>query len=122
MGTPLADRNLIDFSVNAGLTLKEPFLHRDDDTFGIGFGYAHVSRRAAGLDRDTAAFSGSFTPIRGGEAFVEMTYQYQVFPWWQLQPVVQYTFNPGAGVANPNASSQRIRNEAVIGLRTNIQF
>ena len=47
------DRNLIDFSLNAGLTLHEPFLGRDDDTFGIGMGYAKVSSRAAALDEDT---------------------------------------------------------------------
>ena len=29
MGTPQTDRNLIDFSLNAGLTLHEPLLHRD---------------------------------------------------------------------------------------------
>ena len=38
MFTPLQDRNLIDFSVNAGFTMHEPFLGRDDDTFGIGVG------------------------------------------------------------------------------------
>ena len=30
------DRNLIDFSLNAGLAIHEPFLGRDDDTAGIG--------------------------------------------------------------------------------------
>ena len=48
MGTRLGDRNLINFSLNAGITFHEPFLHRDDDTFGIGMGYAHVSSSAVG--------------------------------------------------------------------------
>jgi porin len=122
MGTPLADRNLIDFSLNAGLTIHEPFLHRDSDTFGIGMGYAHVSARAAAHDRDTALFTGTFTPIRSGETFIELTYQYQVKPWWQLQPDFQYVFNPGAGIANPNAPTKRVENEAVLGLRTTILF
>jgi porin len=122
MGTPLMDRNLIDFSLNAGFTFHEPFLHRDDDTFGVGMGYAHVSGRAAALDRDTAFFTGAVTPVRSGETFVEVTYQYQVTPWWQLQPDFQYVFNPGAGVANPNDPTGRVKNEAVIGLRTNILF
>jgi len=52
---------------------------------------------------------------------VEVTYQYQVTPWWQLQPDVQYVFNPGAGLANP-AGTGKIGNEAVLGLRTNILF
>jgi porin len=122
MGTPLTDRNLIDFSMNFGLTLREPLLHRDDDTLGIGMGYAQVSGRSAALDRDTAAFTGSITPTRNGETFVEVTYQYQMAPWWQLQPDIQYVFNPGAGIANPNASTERVKNETVFGMRTNILF
>ncbi len=122
MGTPLADRNLIDFSLNAGITLHEPFPHRDDDTFGIGMGYAHISGRAAALDQDTALFTGAFTPMRSGETFVEATYQYQVTPWLQLQPDIQYVFNPGGGIANPNAPTQPVKNEAVFGLRTTILF
>jgi porin len=122
MGTPQTDRNLIDFSLNAGFTFTEPFLHRDDDTFGIGMGYSRVSTRAAGLDQDTASFTGSFTPVRDSETFIEATYQYQMTPWWQVQPDVQYVFNPGAGVANPNTPSERIKDELVLGLRTNITF
>ncbi len=48
MFTPLQDRNLIDFSLNAGVTMHEPILRRDDDTFGIGMGFAQVSAGAAG--------------------------------------------------------------------------
>jgi porin len=122
MGAPQADRNLITFSMNAGLTFHEPFLHRDDDTFGIGMGYTRVSRSAAALDAATAAFTGAFVPTRGGETYVEITYQYQATPWWQLQPDIQYVFNPGGGIANPNAPTQRVGNELVLGLRTNILF
>jgi len=122
MGTPLVDRNLINFSLNAGITFHEPFLHRDDDTFGIAMGYAHVSGRASALDRDTGFFTGSFIPVRSGETFVEVIYQYQVTPWWQLQPDFQYVFNPGAGVVNPSSPAHRVQDEAVIGLRTTILF
>ena len=122
MGTRWADRNLITFSLNAGLTFHEPFLHRDDDTFGIAIEYAQVSSRTAALDRDTAYYTGAYTPIRSGETVVEVTYQYQVTPWWQIQPDFQYVFNPGAGVVNPNMPTQRVKNEAVIGIRTNIAF
>jgi porin len=51
-----------------------------------------------------------------------LTYQYQVTPWWILQPDFQYVFNPGAGVANPNAPGERVQDEAVFGLRTIITF
>jgi hypothetical protein len=74
------------------------------------------------LDRDTRVISGTYLPIRSSETFVELTYQYQVAPWCQLQPDFQYVFNPGAGVLNPNAPGQRVKNEAVLGIRAIIQF
>ena len=121
MGAP-SDRNLISFSFNAGITMKAPLPGRDDDTFGIGYGLAKVSSNTAALDRDTAAFSGSAYPIRSSESFIEVTYQIQVTPWWQVQPDFQYVFNPGAGIPNPNNPSVRIGNEAIFGVRTNITF
>jgi len=127
MGAPQSDRNLIGFSMNAGLIYHEPFRNRPDDTFGIGMGSVRVSSTVANYDRDVAASAaltnpGSYHPIRSSETYVELTYQYQARPWWQLQPDFQYVFNPGAGVVDPNAPTRRIRNELVLGLRTNILF
>ena len=86
MGAP-ADRNLIDFSLNAGVNMKSPLPGRNDDTFGIGYGLAHVSDRAGDVDRDTRIYAGTASyPVRGNEHFVEVAYQYQVTSWWQLQP------------------------------------
>jgi porin len=63
MYTPLEDRNLIDFSLNAGLTMHEPFLGRDDDTAGIGMGYTHVSSSASAYDKAYAIYNpGQFWP------------------------------------------------------------
>jgi porin len=121
-GAPEEDRNLIDCSVNAGLTFHEPVPHRDDDTFGVGMGFAKISDRAAALDRDTSFFTGTFHPVRSNETYVEATYQYQVTPWWQLQPDIQYVFKPGAGALNPGSPGQAIKNETVVGLRTNLLF
>ena len=53
---------------------------------------------------------------------MEATYQYQVTPWWQVQPDFQYVFNPGGGIANPNAPMHRVQDEAVLGVRTIILF
>jgi porin len=121
MGTPESNRNLVDFSLNAGLVMHEPIPHRDDDTFGIGMGYAHVSDRAAALSRDTGFYTGTYNPVLASETFVEAMYQYQLMPWWQLQPDAQYVFHPGGNALNPN-TGQRIGNELVLGLRTNITF
>jgi porin len=120
-GAPQEDRNLIDFSLNAGLTLRDPLPHRDDDVFGVAMGYAKVSDQASALDRDTGRFTRTAYPVRGGEAFFELTYQYQLYPWCVIQPDFQFTFDPGGGTLNPNSSSgHRIRNEAVLGVRVNI--
>jgi porin len=121
MGAPAEDRNLIDISANAGFTFHEPIPHRGDDTLGLGMGYAKLSDSAADSDRDTAYFSGSYFPVRGSEQFVELTYQYQLTPWWQLQPDFQYVFDPGGGILNPY-TGHRVKDEAVLGLRMNVQF
>ena len=121
MGTPEEDRNLIDVSVNTGFTFHEPIPHRGDDTVGIGMGYAKVGGSTVNFDEQTNAFNNTSAPVQSSEEFVELTYQYQLTPWCQLQPDFQYVFNPGGGVANPN-NGQRVKDEAVLGIRTNILF
>ncbi len=123
MGTPEHDRNLIDFSMNAGMVFKSPFRYRTDDSFGLGMGYSHVSGQVAALEEDNIAYGNNPPgPIQSGETFVEATYQYQVKPWLQLQPDVQYVFRPGGGIPNPSEPTQRVNNELVMGLRANITF
>ena len=123
MFTPIQDRNLISFSVNAGVTMHEPFYGRDDDTFGLGMGYTHVTSGARGSDMQTLVFNpGTYVPIRSGETYFEATYQYQPLAWLQIQPDIQYVIYPGAGLANPNNPTKRIGNELVFGLRLNAQL
>jgi porin len=127
MGAPQADRNLIAFSMNAGVVLHDPLPARPDDTFGVGMGYAHVSNAVTAADRDAAAYALqadpiAYSPVRTSETYLEATYQYQLRPWWQVQPDLQYVFNPGGGIANPLIPTQRVKDEAVVGVRTNILF
>jgi porin len=84
-------------------------------------GYAKVGDGQVDLDKDTNSFGGTSFPVQSSEEFVEVTYQYQLTPWCQLQPDFQYVFNPGGGILNPN-TGQRVKDEAVIGIRTNILF
>ena len=121
MGAP-ADRNLIDWSLNAGVNVKALVPGRDDDTFGIGYGWAHVSGQASDLDKDMRIIRGTAYPIRSAEQFIEVTYQYQVEPWWIVQPDMQYIIDPGGGLTNPLNPPERIGNELVVGLRTTIIF
>ena len=121
MGAP-SDRNLVDASLNAGVTFKAPFPGRENNSLGLAYGYGHISGRAAALAQDTARFSGAFVPRRGSESVIELTYQAQITPWWILQPDAQYVFNPGGGIINPLNPYSRIKNEAVLGLRTSLTF
>jgi porin len=123
MLTPYQDRNLVCASINAGLALHAPLPGRENDSFGVEMGTAWASNGASGFDRQMQLFQPSvYAPVRGSETILEATYQIQVLPSWQIQPDVQYFINPGLGIANPNNPTQRIKNEFVIGLRTNINF
>ena len=120
MGAP-GDRNLANFSVNGGSVLKAPFAGRDNDSVGLGFGVAKISPSAILADQDRLAVNG-IGPVRGSETFIEATYQYQVAPWWTLQPDAQYVFTPSGGITNPLIPTKRVGNSATFGLRTNIVF
>ncbi len=127
MGTPEGDRNLVDFSANGGVVMHEPVKGRTTDTLALGMGFGHLSSAVTAFDRDIAALTNradtsSFSPIRTHETFVEATYQYQVHPWWQIQPDIQYVINPGGGVVDPTQPSKRVSNELILGLRTNVLF
>ena len=123
MFTPYQDRNLVSASINAGVALKAPLPGRDSDTIGVEMGTAWASSGASNFDRQMQLLEPSvYTPIRSSETFLEATYQIQVLPSWQIQPDVQYFINPGLGIANPSQPTQRIKNEFVVGLRTNVNF
>ena len=72
-----------------------------------------MSRSA--VSRDYSDFSqATGGPGYKYEAVIEGTYQYNLAPWWQLQPDVQYVFSAGAQSNSPDA--------LVIGLRSTITF
>jgi len=121
MGAP-GDRNLVDFYVDAGITYKGLIPGRDSDTAGLAFALARISDTAAKLDSDTARFTGGLYPVRRHESVLELTYQAQVAPWWQVQPTAQYVFDPNGGVPNPQQPAKRLGDAAVLGLRTTVTF
>ncbi len=119
-----SDRNLISAYFDGGATYKGLFSGRENDTLGVGFGFANISSRARALDRDTVLLSGIDSPIRDYEAVVEVTYQAQITPNWMLQPVFQYIVHPGGHIPNPldTSGSSAIPNAAVFGLRTMVKY
>lgn len=116
------DRNELSFYVDGGFSLTGFWAQRPDDAFGFSVTYAEVSPAARGYDVDTSFYSGDYTPARTYEVALELTYSAQIIPGFNIQPVFQYVFNPGAGASNPNNPTQRIPDAAVFGLRTLIAF
>jgi porin len=123
MGAPQQDRNAIALSANLGVLMRSPFKNRPADTFGLGFGYAQVSSSYANATRDAYMYSGTSGAIPNNELMGELTYQYQVKPWFVLQPDIQYIYNPGAGIPNPNSlTGARLQNELIAGVRAIFNF
>jgi porin len=110
------------FSVIGGMTLTAPLPGRTNDSAGIEIGIAQVSPQASLLDRAKAFYTGDFVPARRTETVIELTYQAQLTPWLQAQPDMQFVINPGGGLVNPDDVSQRLHNEIVVGMRTEVTF
>ncbi len=122
MGAP-GDRNLVDFAANLGLVMKAPLPGRDADTLGFAGGFTKLGRHALEFDQDAARFNpDAYSPLRSSESYLELTYQYVPAGWLTVQPDAQYIFDPGGGIANPDAPNQRISNELVLGVRSTIVF
>lgn len=121
MGAP-SDRNLMNYAISSGVVVKATFSGRDDDAFGVGLGWSNVSGNARGLDRDAQRFSGLPSPLRTAGRFVDITYQYQVAPWWQLQPDVQHVHSPSGGMPDPLHPTRWLGSEWIISVRTTISF
>ena len=119
-GAP-GDRNLVNFAATAGATWKGLVPGRGDDTAGVAFGLARISDTASQLDRDTQTNVPGY-PIRRHESVLELTYQVQVMPWLQVQPMAQYFFKINGGVPNPAQPNKRIGDAAVLGLRSELTF
>jgi len=102
------DRNFVNFYFDTGLTYKGLIPTRDDDTLGIGFGYAQISNGARSSLRDEGS-----NP-RGAEMVLEATYQIQVNNWFVVQPDLQV-------IINPNATSD-LGNALLLGFRGEVTF
>jgi porin len=118
-----SDRNLIDFSANAGVNFMGLWDKRPDDSFGLAAAFFRLSPDLRGLDRERAFFAKTALPLRNYELMVEFTYQAQIVAGWTVQPDFQYIFHPGGGVVDPlNPFVGRIPDAAVFALRTVISF
>jgi porin len=120
MGAP-GDRNLSNLFIEAGLNWKAPFAGRDNDAFGLAVSYEGIGPAARAFSSDVVFFSGSGMPYNRSETVIEATYQYQMAPWWLLQPDAQYVVNPGAGIPS-SLSSEPLKDAFIIGVRAVVTF
>lgn len=116
------DRNVVSWYVDGGVGVKGPLPGRADDTLTFGVAHINISSAVSGLDRDTAAANGAPYPVRSSETVFELSYIFQVAPWWSIQPDVQYIVRPGGNVPDPNNAAVTIGNAFLVGLRSTILF
>jgi porin len=91
-----------------GVSLLTPLPGRNDDVLAMGAACRKVSHQASELNQ---AAGGQ---LLSTESVLEVTYNLQLAPWWQLEPDFQYYLKPSAGIHAANA--------AVLGLRTTVTF
>jgi porin len=108
IGAP-ADRNLVDFYFDGGVTFTGMFRRRPNDALAVGFAYTNISDQVTAFDVDF----GEPAP-RNYESLVEICYTYQINDGWSVQPNFQYIWQPGG--------SSGVDNATVVGARTTIGF
>lgn len=119
-----SDRNLIGFYLDGGIQLTGFSELRPNDKIGAAMTYARISDGARQFDRDVQLYTRIATPVRDYEAVLELTYWAEMAPGVALQPVFQYVAHPAGGAVDPNDPTQtrRIKDAAVFGVRTTINF
>ncbi|EUK18040.1 carbohydrate porin [Commensalibacter papalotli (ex Servin-Garciduenas et al. 2014)] len=119
--TSPGDRSPVNLGGDGGIVYKGIF-GREDDSLGLGWGFGRMSDRARQYDRDYRRLNDPTWRIRKTEHHIELAWQIQATPWWEIKPDFQYIFNPGGGLNLEEGSYKRIQNEAVFGLRSTINF
>jgi porin len=109
------NRAWVEFAADFGLNLVGPLPGRDEDTLGVGFVHARISRDVRAFERLDAAANGTpYQAFSSHESVLEGFYSIKLREWWSIQPDVQWIFNPGGTAAGSDA--------VVAGLRTTLVF
>jgi porin len=104
-----------------GIHWKGLIAGRSTDVFGLAIAHARTSTALRRLGAETASITGMPNNIRPHETVIEVTYLYQLAPWWSVQPDLQAVFNPGAALSSSLQIPPR-QHSLVIGMRTKIDF
>ena len=116
------DRNLVDFYLDGGIIFAGLIPQRPADAFGASFLYAHISKDARALDRDTRFFTGTQIPLRDYELSLDISYSISIVPGWTVQPNFQLVFHPGGHVPSADQPTDPVRNAMVFGVRSTMRY
>jgi porin len=114
-------RNREHVYLEGGLYWKGLIAGRSNDMLGLAIAHARTSNALRRLGAETATSSGTPNNVRQHETVIEVTYLYQIAPWWSVQPDLQGVFNPGAALPSSLHIAPR-KNSLAIGMRTKIDF
>ncbi|HEY4274943.1 MAG TPA: carbohydrate porin [Rhizomicrobium sp.] len=115
-GAGPADRNLIAFHLDGGLTYAGLLPGRSNDVLGIGMSYEQVSAAERALAGDMRNYS-AVPQLPDFESVLELSYQAVLAPWLVVQPDAQLILHPGARLPDP-AHLASPANALVLGVRT----
>lgn len=116
IGAP-EDRSFVDMYWEAGLTFSGMVPRRADDVFAIGYAHTGISGDERALERANNA-----PVISDYEALLELSYTAHIVPGFSIQPDFQYFWNPGGHVEDPNEPGKAVKDAAVVGIRTLINY
>ena len=114
-------RNREHVYLEGGLHWQGLLAGRSHDMVGLAIAHARTSNALRRLGAETASVSGMPNNIRPHETVIEVTYLYQIAPWWSVQPDLQGVFNPGAALSSSLQIPPR-KHSLAVGMRTKIDF
>jgi porin len=114
-------RNREHMYLEGGIRWEGLIAGRSHDVFGLAVAHARTSNALRRLGAETALATGMPNNIRQHETVIEVTYLYQIAPWWSLQPDLQGVFNPGAALPSSLQIPPR-KHSLAVGARTKIDF
>jgi porin len=117
-----ADRNLLSWYVDGGAGFTGLLPGRPADVLTFGVAYAEISSDAVAADQDALAANGPPSFIRDHEVVFEVSYAFQIAPWWIVKPDFQYIIHPGGNVAHPDDPAVTVGDAAIFGVRSTFTF
>ena len=117
-----ADRNVIDFYADGGMTLMAPFRGRDGDTMGLAVGIARVSPSLRSAAERLLRSRAPATIPPAFEGVAEFSYQAALVGTLKVQPNIQYVVHPASSALSIHNSGGRVPDALVLGLRSSVSF